>query len=153
MSIAVDTKDCTALSDAELAEMAGRALNVRRALDLAVQMADAVADAHAAGFIHGGLSPDAVVVTAKGHAKIPAFELAAPSGFEQTGGGIRLRDYDSPEEARGERPDEPAVQGGPVGPPAPRPPDPPSPAVKSTIATASSRPQVTMRWTPFRCAC
>ena len=88
------------------AEMAGRALNVRRALDLAVQMADAVADAHAAGFIHGGLSPDSIVVTAKGHAKIPAFELAAHGGFEQTGGEIRLRDYDSPEEARGERPDE-----------------------------------------------
>jgi serine/threonine protein kinase len=88
------------------AEMAGRSLNVRRALDFAVQMADAVADAHAAGFIHGGLSPDSVVVTAKGHAKIPAFELAAHGGFEQAGGEVRLRDYDSPEEARGERPDE-----------------------------------------------
>jgi serine/threonine-protein kinase len=88
------------------AEMAGRSLNVRRALDLAVQMADAVADAHAAGFIHGGLSPDSVVVTAKGHAKIPAFELAAHGGFEQSDGGVRLRDYDSPEEARGEPADE-----------------------------------------------
>jgi serine/threonine protein kinase len=88
------------------AEMAGRPLNVRRALDLAVQMTDAVADAHAAGFVHGGLSPDSVVVTAKGHAKIPAFELAAHGGFEQADGEVRLRDYDSPEEARGERPDE-----------------------------------------------
>ena len=88
------------------AEMAGRPLNVRRALDLAVQMTDAVADAHAAGFVHGGLSPDSVVVTAKGHAKIPAFELAAHGGFEQTDGEVRLRDYDSPEEARGERADE-----------------------------------------------
>jgi serine/threonine protein kinase len=88
------------------AEMAGRSLNVRRAVDLAVQMTDAVADAHAAGFIHGGLSPDSIVVTAKGHAKIPAFELAAHGGFEQANGEVRLRDYDSPEEARGERPDE-----------------------------------------------
>ena len=88
------------------AEMAGRALNVRRAVDFAVQMTDAVADAHAAGFVHGGLSPDSVVVTARGHAKIPAFELAAHGGYEQAGGEMRLRDYDSPEEARGERPDE-----------------------------------------------
>jgi serine/threonine protein kinase len=88
------------------AEMAGRPLNVRRAVDFAVQMTDAVADAHAAGFVHGGLSPDSVVVTARGHAKIPAFELAAHGGYEQAGGEMRLRDYDSPEEARGERPDE-----------------------------------------------
>jgi len=88
------------------AEMAGRHVNVRKAVELAVQMADAVADAHAAGFIHGGLSPDSVVVTAKGHAKIPAFELAASGGFEQSDGEARLRDYDSPEEARGQAPDD-----------------------------------------------
>jgi serine/threonine protein kinase len=83
------------------AEMAGRLLNVRRALEIAVQISDAVADAHANGFGHGGLSPDSIVITAKGHAKIPAFELAAHGGFEQAGGETRLRDYDSPEEARG----------------------------------------------------
>jgi serine/threonine-protein kinase len=88
------------------AEMAGRQVNVRKAVELAVQMGDAVADAHAAGFVHGGLSPDSIVVTAKGHAKIPAFELAASGGFEQSGGEARLRDYDSPEEARGQAPDD-----------------------------------------------
>ena len=88
------------------AEMAGRQVNVRKAVELAIQMADAVADAHAAGFVHGGLSPDSVVVTAKGHAKIPAFELAASAGFEQSEGEVRLRDYDSPEEARGNPPDD-----------------------------------------------
>lgn len=88
------------------AEMAGRQVNVRKAVELAINMADAVADAHASGFIHGGLSPDSVVVTSKGHAKIPAFELAASGGFEQTDGGVRLRDYDSPEEARGDPPDD-----------------------------------------------
>lgn len=88
------------------AEMAGRHVNVRRAVELAVQMADAVADAHAAGFVHGGLSPDSVMVTAKGHAKIPAFELAASAGFEQSDEGVRLRDYDSPEEAKGNPPDD-----------------------------------------------
>ena len=88
------------------AEMAGRQVNVRKAVELAINMADAVADAHANGFIHGGLSPESVVVTAKGHAKIPAFELAASGGFEQAEGGVRLRDYDSPEEARGDPPDD-----------------------------------------------
>ncbi len=88
------------------AEMAGRPMNVRRALELAIQIADGVADAHASGFVHGGLSPDSIVVTAKGHAKIPAFELAARVGFEEGPSGVRLRDYDSPEEARGQRPDD-----------------------------------------------
>ncbi len=88
------------------AEMAGSPMNVRRAVELAVQVADAIADAHAAGFVHGGLSPDTIVITAKGHAKIPAFELAARGGFEQGTGEIRLRDYDSPEEARGHAADE-----------------------------------------------
>ena len=88
------------------AEMAGRAMNVRRAVELAIQMADAVADAHAAGFTHGGLSPDSIVVTAKGHVKIPAFELAAHGGFDQDAPDVRLRDYDSPEEARGQDADE-----------------------------------------------
>jgi serine/threonine protein kinase len=88
------------------AEMAGRHVNVRKALEMAIQIADAVADAHAAGFVHGGLSPDSVVITARGHAKIPAFELAAHGGFEQTNGQMRLRDYDSPEEARGGAPDD-----------------------------------------------
>lgn len=83
------------------AEMAGRPMNVRRAVELTIQIADAVTEAHAAGFIHGGLSPDTIVITAKGSAKIPAFELASRSGFEQTGAEVRLRDYDAPEEAQG----------------------------------------------------
>ena len=66
------------------AEMAGRPMNVRRAMELAIQIGDGVADAHASGFVHGGLSPDSIMVTAKGHAKIPAFELAAHAGFDQS---------------------------------------------------------------------
>jgi len=86
-------------------EMGGRPINVRRALDLAVQMADAVADAHACGYIHGGLSPDSVVITAKGHAKIPAFALASRDGFAGPD-AVHLHDYDSPQEARGVGSDE-----------------------------------------------
>jgi len=81
-------------------------VNVRRAVDMTIQIADAVAEAHAAGFVHGGLSPDSVVITAKGHAKIPAFDLAVQSGLEYRDGQARLHDYDSPEEARGQAPDD-----------------------------------------------
>jgi serine/threonine protein kinase len=88
------------------AEIAGRQMNVRRALEIAIQIADAIAEAHGAGFLHGGLSADSVVITAKGHAKIPAFELAARGGFVEVNGHSHLQDYESPEEARGEPPDE-----------------------------------------------
>jgi len=88
------------------AETAGRPMNVRRAVEIAIQIADAVADAHAHGFGHGGLSPDSVVISAKGRAKIPAFELASQSGFNRNGHDGRLIDYESPEEARGEGPDD-----------------------------------------------
>ena len=88
------------------AEMAGRHMNVRRALELAVQVTDAIADAHAEGFIHGGLSPDSILITAKGHAKVPTFELTARSGFDPNAPDTRLRDYESPEEARGYVPEE-----------------------------------------------
>jgi serine/threonine protein kinase len=88
------------------AEAAGRPMNVRRAMEIAIQIADAVADAHAAGFVHGGLSPESIVISAKGRAKIPAFELAAQGGFDHTGREARLRDYESPEEANGQPPDD-----------------------------------------------
>ena len=88
------------------AEAAGRAMNVRRAVEIAIQIADAVADAHAAGFVHGGLSPESIVISAKGRAKIPAFELAAQGGFEHDGREARLHDYESPEEANGQAPDD-----------------------------------------------
>lgn len=88
------------------AEAAGRPMNVRRAVEIAVQIADAVADAHAHGFVHGGLSPESIVISAKGRAKIPAFELAAQGGFDHDGREARLHDYESPEEAGGQSPDD-----------------------------------------------
>ena len=88
------------------AEAAGRPMNVRRAVEIAIQIADAVADAHAAGFVHGGLSPESIVISAKGRAKIPAFELAAQGGFQHDGREARLHDYESPEEANGQPPDD-----------------------------------------------
>jgi serine/threonine protein kinase len=88
------------------AETAGRPMHVRRALELAIQIADAVAGAHAAGFVGGGFSPDSITVTAKGRAKIPVFDPAARSGLDEDASLSRHTDYDSPEEAGGQLPDE-----------------------------------------------
>jgi serine/threonine protein kinase len=57
-------------------EMRGTAMNPRHALDLAIQIADGVADAHAHGILHGDLRPGTVIVTAKGSAKILDFGMA-----------------------------------------------------------------------------
>ena len=57
-------------------EAGGTAMPLRRALDLAVQVADGVAEAHAHGIIHGDLRPDTIIVTAKGSAKILDFGMS-----------------------------------------------------------------------------
>ncbi len=56
-------------------EMAGRPMNPTRAVELCMQMADALADGHAAGVLHGDLRPDTVGVTAKGSAKLLDFGM------------------------------------------------------------------------------
>jgi eukaryotic-like serine/threonine-protein kinase len=68
-------------------EADGGAMHPRRALDLAIQIADGVADANAHGVIHGDLRPDTVMVTAKGSAKILDFGMAAWT----KGGAIRAK--------------------------------------------------------------
>jgi|SRR4051812_4785026 serine/threonine protein kinase len=55
--------------------IAGRPLNTRRAVDLAMQLADALADAHALGMVHGSLATDTIMVTPKGNAKILDFGM------------------------------------------------------------------------------
>ena len=59
------------------AALAGHPMNLRRALGLASQLADALADAHALGLVHGALTASSVIVTPKGHAKILDFGLFA----------------------------------------------------------------------------
>jgi len=54
----------------------GRPLNPRRAIDLAVQVADALADAQAGGIIHRDIKPASIMVTPKGNAKILDFGLS-----------------------------------------------------------------------------
>ena len=59
------------------AAVAGRALNVRRAVDFAVELADALADGHAQMLVHGDITSDTVVLTPTEHAKLLDFGLSA----------------------------------------------------------------------------
>lgn len=87
------------------AELGGRPLPPRRAVEIAVQIADAIAEVHAAGFEPAGLSPESILITEKGHARIPLAALGARFGWDD-GAPARLRAVDVPELRGGQPPDE-----------------------------------------------
>ncbi len=87
------------------AELGGRPLPPRRAVELTVQIADAIAEVHAAGFEPAGLSPESILVTEKGHARIPLAALGARFGFDEGAPG-RLRSVNVPELRAGQEPTE-----------------------------------------------
>jgi serine/threonine protein kinase len=58
-------------------EMAGQSVGPRRALDIAIQVADALAEGHAAGIVHGDVRPDNIMITRKGSAKLLEFGLTS----------------------------------------------------------------------------
>ncbi len=58
------------------AAIAGRPLPPRLAIDLSIQIADALADAHTVGIVHRDIKPDNVIVTPKEKAKVLDFGLA-----------------------------------------------------------------------------
>jgi serine/threonine protein kinase len=65
--------------------ISGRALNPRHALDHAIQLADALAEGHAAGILHHDIQPQNIIVTPRGIAKFVDFGLGAwtASGAER----------------------------------------------------------------------
>ena len=83
-------------------------LTVREVLDLGVEIADALEEAHGQGIIHRDLKPANVMVTGKGHAKVLDFGVAKllhgvdlSRARTETVGSVGTPLYMSPEQATG----------------------------------------------------
>ncbi len=112
--IAMELMDGQTLKD----HISGSPMANETALDLAIQIADALDAAHAAGVVHRDIRPANIFVTARGYTKLLDFGLAqlafyesgntglptmsAPKNLTQTGCTMRTVAYMSPEQARGE---------------------------------------------------
>lgn len=70
--IVMEYVDGRTLDDA----MRAKRLTIREALDYALQIADALASAHAAGIVHRDVRPGNIMVTAKGLVKVLDFGVA-----------------------------------------------------------------------------
>jgi eukaryotic-like serine/threonine-protein kinase len=78
----------------------------REAVELALQIADGLAFAHAHGLVHRDVKPQNVLLTEDGRAKVTDFGIARSvdvhRGLTQTGTVMGTSDYISPEQARGD---------------------------------------------------
>ena len=58
-------------------QMAGRPMHPRHALEIGIQLADALAEAHSRGVLHTDLRPENIIVTAKGSSKLMDIGMGA----------------------------------------------------------------------------
>jgi serine/threonine-protein kinase len=80
-------------------------ISVDEALDITLELCDALGDAHGAGIIHRDLKPANIIVDAKGHPHVLDFGLALKIGstkLTQDGTTVGSLHYMSPEQSRGE---------------------------------------------------
>ena len=91
---------------------AGRVFSLPEALDLALQVAAGLWASHRAGFVHGNLSPDTILLTEAGDGlaqiKLIGFELYRSPGQAGVALPVRTeaREYASPERLAGDPPDD-----------------------------------------------
>lgn len=88
------------------AVLAGHPLNPRQAIDFGLQIADGLADAHAAGLVHRMLRPDKVIVTPKGTAKtidfgLGRYAMAVARRTAASGSAVPAMAYWAPEQTEG----------------------------------------------------
>ncbi len=111
-----DGADCIVMElvagESLAAQLRGGALPVREAPTIALQVADALEEAHEQGVIHRDLKPANVMITPKGQAKVLDFGLArllGPADVTQTatetGGVMGTPLYMSPEQVIGQKAD------------------------------------------------
>jgi serine/threonine-protein kinase len=93
----------------ELIEETGP-LPVRQAIELALEVARALAFAHEHGLVHRDVKPQNVLMNGDGRPKVTDFGIArsldVEHGVTQTGTVLGTSNYIAPEQARGERVDE-----------------------------------------------
>lgn len=83
--------------------LAAGPLPLREVIALAVQLADALAAAHAAGIVHRDLKPENIKITADGRAKVLDFGIAGREHADTLGGSVAgTAGYMAPEQAAGE---------------------------------------------------